>query len=200
MADQHSHGSSAIEDGPRRRGFPLWLAALLGLAVLGLLFFLLTADRDGEDTAATSATTPEQATATQAAIAPGSEPAAAPGAESFAGAITAGGTPLLALPEGGLSTFAQQAVEAGDAPVQSVVSDEGFWVGPNEGQRIFVVLPTQGEESAPRIEPGQHLQIAGTVRRLPETWGETFGVSPAEGAALLAEQGHYIEATAVAVR
>src|SRR5688500_8306158 len=65
---------------------------------------------------------------TTAAPAPAPAPPAAPAAGGES-AVSAGGRALLPLPGSGLASLAGQSAEGRSVNVQSVVADEGFWVG-----------------------------------------------------------------------
>ncbi len=80
--------------------------------------------------------------------------------------------------------------------VQSVVSDEGFWVGSNEQQRMFVFLTMPGE-SGVDIDAGQSYNFTGTLRPLPLDFEQRFGLAPADGVDLLRQQAHYVEVTQI---
>ncbi len=107
-------------------------------------------------------------------------------------ALTVGDQSLLPLSrEMSLARFAGATVVARLVPVQSVVADEGLWVGISSMDRVFVRLITGGE-SPPRIRAGQRLNFTGTMRRSPSQPG-SLGVSDDEGASLLRQQGHHVE-------
>ena len=84
--------------------------------------------------------------------------------------------------------------------VESVVADEGFWVGPNANDRVFVSLLPQargsGGESPFQVRTDQRVELAGALRPVPANLAG-LGVDEAEGAAQLRSQGQYIEATSV---
>lgn len=83
----------------------------------------------------------------------------------------------------------------------SVVADEAFWVG-EPGRRVLAFLTPQARtkagESPFQVQAGQRVQLTGTVRPLPNDL-TPFGVDKAEGADELRRQGHYVEATTVAL-
>lgn len=106
--------------------------------------------------------------------------------------LTVGKQLLLPLSrEVSLARFTGATVVGRGVPVESVVADEGFWVGISPMDRVFVRLIVGGE-SPPRIRAGQRLSFSGTMRRNPLQL-ESLGVSDAEGASLLRQQGHHIE-------
>ena len=106
--------------------------------------------------------------------------------------LTSNGDALLPLPAEGLVASAGQPAEAKSVVVESVVSDEGFWVGDSAEERVFVRLVTAGAESPVQIEPGRRVSFTGTVTPNPPDVS-TIGVTPDEGAALLTQQAHHIE-------
>lgn len=88
-----------------------------------------------------------------------------------------------------------------DEQVQSVVSDIGFWVGAQEGQRIFVALdevrtpntPTEGRYD---VTAGQRLAVFGTVQPMPAdlTQANTRWNLESTDRSALAQQPLYIRA------
>jgi hypothetical protein len=171
-------------DSRRRRKAPLaWLPwLLLGLLVLTLLAAALLARAAGGGPAAERATV-------------GAQPAAASGAP-----LSAGGTDLLNAPGGRLGALTGERA-AGTARVESVVADEGFWVGTDATRRVFVLLTPQARrsagESAFQVQPGQTVSLEGTVKASSPEFAQAAGVTDAEGARLLVTQGGYVEATEV---
>lgn len=57
--------------------------------------------------------------------------------------------------------------------VESVVADEGFWVGDGPGMRVFVRLTPEARnssgESPFQVEAGQTIELEGTVTGRPVT-------------------------------
>ena len=137
-------------------------------------------------------------TAAPAAGAPAPAPATA-GEES---AVVAGGRALLPLPGAGLASLAGQAAEGKSAVVQSVVADEGFWVGDDTTNRIFVFLTDEAKaaegESPFQVKAGQRVDFTGTIKPIPDDL-PPFGLEADEGAEQLRQQGHFIELTKVAL-
>lgn len=80
-------------------------------------------------------------------------------------------------------------VDAVGVLVLSVPADEGFWVGPDDGHRLFVHLSGRGE-SPQTVRPGDRVSFTGSVQRLTPLAEE--GVDPAEGLAQLTAQGGFI--------
>ena len=62
-----------------------------------------------------------------------------------------------------------QEVRLTNVPVQEVVSDIGFWIGPSSDQRVFAVLseqrsPQQPGEGIARVNQGATVDLMGTIR------------------------------------
>lgn len=120
-------------------------------------------------------------------------------ADGPAGAST--GEPVaLPMAPAELAAHAGRAVEGQGLHVQSVVADEGFWIGDDTTSRVFVVLTDEAKatdgESPFQVTAGQRVDLAGTVKPLPPDL-PPFGLEPAEGAEQLRQQGHHIEATRI---
>ena len=180
--------ASTSDGGRSRRTAPLaWLPwALLGLLLLTLLVVALLAraadgggGRAADDTAA-------------AAPAGGATDAAAP--------LSVGGSAVVGLPASRLAALQGQPAQ-GSARVESVVADEGFWVGDSAEQRVFVFLTPEARRSAGesgfQVEPGQTVALKGTVKASSPEFARSVGVTDEEGARQLVEQGAYVEATEV---
>ena len=158
---------------------------LTGLVLLGLLaaFLAMTFLIGREEPSAT----PVPATTAGA-----TEPAPSPGPSPQ---LLAGGQDMLVASGGSLAPFAGRPVEAKAVTVQSVVGDEGFWIGTSPQQRVFVQLRIDGE-SPFRVRQGQVVDLDGTVVKLGGDASD-YGVTDDEGGALLERQGHVIEATSI---
>ena len=117
------------------------------------------------------------------------------GAAGQPGTVTSEGTTILPAPAGGLQTYATKGAQARSVPVQSVVADEGFWIGSSESDRLFVFFAADnaGTESRVQVEEGQTISFDGVVKPIPQDVTTTFEVDEAEGAQQLRQQGHYIE-------
>jgi RNA polymerase sigma factor (sigma-70 family) len=68
--------------------------------------------------------------------------------------------------------------------VQSVTSDEGFWIGPKVGDRLWVHLRGRGESSF-QIRSGQSLRFVGEVVRNHPGFVKELQISSEEGSAEL---------------
>lgn len=116
-----------------------------------------------------------------------------PRVEVASSRLTADGSPLLAR----AVTLARHEGDRAlgrSVPVESVVADEGFWVGTSERNRVFVHVLARNE-SPPRIRAGARVSFTGVVRRNPDEV-RSFGLSTAEGRQLLRRQGYHIEVAA----
>ena len=132
------------------------------------------------------ATTPTTA-AGNGAGSGGTTAPAAPGASP----LVSGDAALLPLPAAGLAAYSGAPAEGRSVTVESVVSDEGFWVGASPAERVFVRLVTGGVESPVQVEAGRTVSFTGTVTPNPADVA-TLGVTADEGAALLTEEGQHI--------
>lgn len=132
----------------------------------------------------------------------GSSGGGAPAAGAAGAALTAGSQDLLNLPGNRIGSLAGQAA-TGQAKVQSVVADEGFWVGESEAKRVFVFLTPQARQSAGesgyQVKAGETVSLEGSVKRSDAGFAERAGVEESEGSRQLVDQGGYIEATKVAL-
>ena len=199
-------GATRVGGPPAR---PKWfLPLLLALAALIALVFLLSrcGNDDPADSAAApaTATTPAPATTpTDVATTPSatvSAPASA-GADQAAGTVIAGGVDLLgAATAAGLSPQDGQPAVGRAAKVQSVPADEGFWVGTSRDDRVWVQLTGTRGESDYRVEQGDTVDFTGTVNAAPDGFAADKGLTAAEGAAQLTDQGHYLSVPSSSVK
>jgi hypothetical protein len=165
----------------RRRGGIPWWVWLLGLLALGVVLFMVFAGNIGDSDSSQSS---GESTSTSSA--------------TNDGTLSAGGTDLLPLASSGgdLAQYEGETVDGRSVQVESVVSDEGFWVGDGSEERVFVLLDLAGE-SGPDFDAGDRLDLSGTVTTAPEGFADDLGVTSEEGADLLGQQGTYVEATEV---
>lgn len=204
-------------------GFLPWLLlGLLLLILLGVLIALLAArdDDGGSDTVSTGAiagsapTAPAvpaaEAVPTGEALPTGSTASSAPVSTALPSTPVAAGGSRLTVADSDLLSLARGSLTdqvggpvTGTAPVQSVVSDEGFWVGPGQTQRVFVHLSTEARrsqgESPFRVTAGQQVMITGTLTANSSDSQATAGVTDAEGLALLRQQGAFVQAMTIAL-
>ena len=166
---------------------PWLLGGLLVLTLLAAALLARAADGGSGDPAAGGA---GSTTASERSGAGGGE----------GSALTAGGQDLLAVEGGRLGSLAESEA-SGTAQVESVVADEGFWLGPDAGNRVFVFLTPQARRSAGesgfQVEVGQTVTLRGVVRPSSPEFAQSAGVTDAEGSRQLVEQGGYVEATEV---
>lgn len=188
----------------RRRGLA-GLVPWLGLAVLANALRYLVHSRKAQVTTAAAAagTAAAVGVAVAAPWAQHAAPARAsagtapvhprPAGTTVAQALTVDGRTLLPLPAAGLASYAGQTVKANGVLVQSVPADEGFWVGTNVSDRVWVQLavPAAGE-SRPHVRVGEHVSFRGIVVTHPAGFPGRAGVTAAEGAAQLARQGAHL--------
>ena len=194
-----------------------WLPwALLGLlALLLAVCFLLVNALDDDGTAGPAGDSLGQAGGS-AAAAPGAEgPAAGTAADGTStdgtgadgtgadgtgsAALTADGQDLLAAAGSSLAGRVGQQVQ-GAATVESVVSDEGFWVGSPQS-RVFVYLTPEARrsqgESGFQVTAGQTVRLGGSLAALGESPEAADGVTAPEGLGELQQQQAYVRADAV---
>lgn len=110
-----------------------------------------------------------------------SAPATASGSVTLAG----GGRTLLPVDGSPLATGPVRAVEV---LVESVPADEGVWIGDGPGRRLWVRL-LAGGESRVAIRAGDRLSFTGEAVAVPAGYLDAVGVTQAEGAAELRDQG-----------
>ena len=70
-----------------------------------------------------------------------------------------------------LMALVDRPVQVTRVTVLDVVSDKGFWVGPNPSQRLFVVLEedrTAGQKVEGKVDvnPGQMVNLTGDIERV----------------------------------
>ena len=132
----------------RREGIPLWVWPLIPL-LLGALALGWSLNRDDDRRAETgNQGTNNNAGQNAAPLTDLRQVAGSPNAASFAG----------------------RPASFVNVPVQSVVGDTGFFVGPNANQLLFVALDegaaNQGEGRV-QVQPGQAVTVSGVIDRLP---------------------------------
>lgn len=185
----------------KRKAPPWWLwlvAALAIVALLLLLFAWLDDDDDDVDVAGPGATATATATATETETP--ESPEATESTPSEAGMIT----DLLSLvnAQDPTSVVGQRVEELGPVPVQSVVGDKTFWVGPSQDQQVFVFLEEEadagGVEGKVDVNEGDLVRITGTVEQLPpiEQARQQFELSE-ENSADLTGKHFYVRAEKV---
>jgi hypothetical protein len=173
----------------RKAGVPWWVWLLGGLLLIGLLWLMFSGLNDSD--VATDGSNTGTSTGTGAGTGAGA---------TGSGTITAGSTDLLPLSSqdgGALQQYEGQNVEGNSVAVESVVSDEGLWVGESQEERMFVFLDLPGE-SGPDVDAGDMVSFSGTVEAVPQGFEDRFGgIEAEEGADQLSFQGSYIEVTSL---
>ena len=190
-ADRHSTGARAI-GGERHRKRPMgWLWWLLGLLALAAVAALLLGVFAGDDDADNAPSTASQ----------NGQPAGTTGTAA-AGALTAGGTSLLPVPDGGLGSAVGQYAQGRDVTVQSVVQGqedpdarEGFWVGSSEQDRVYVEWGGDVGANESDYQPnfGDKVNLTGPVHEAPQDPAQTLNLSGGD-AQLVRSQGAYVNA------
>lgn len=196
-----SHRITPVPEDRRRRRTPLaWLPwAAFGLIAAIVLLSLLVMSSVGGDGPADGQPTAGQAAPGGDAAA--GQPAAPAAAAPAPAALTVGDQDLLALAAGGgLGGVVGQPV-TGTARVESVVSDEGFWVGSSPTDRVFVYLTPEARqtsgESGFRVTAGQTVQLTGTTAAVDQAPEAVAGVAEDEGLGQLRQQGSLVRAESV---
>jgi RNA polymerase sigma factor (sigma-70 family) len=91
-----------------------------------------------------------------------------------------------------LARHAGQPVRGVNVPARGVYADEGFWVGTDGGDQLWVQLIGWGE-SPFQVRTGQRATFTGRLVPNPPGFAQRVGMVPEEGAALAGRQGHHIE-------
>ena len=209
-----SEGSRRITPAPgpaRRRRTPLaWLpwAALGAIAAIVLLALLAINAVDDDGPNGPAGDTLGQSEASNGSgingqdgdgrlTADGSDAAGG----STAAGLKAGDQDLVALAGGGSLASAVGQPVTGTAKVESVVSDEGFWVGSSATDRVFVYLTPQARQSSGesgfQVQAGQTVQLQGTTVAIGDLPDAIAGVEEAEGLSQLRQQGALVQAERV---
>jgi RNA polymerase sigma factor (sigma-70 family) len=122
-------------------------------------------------------------------------PAAAPGGGGGGSGVrlVVPGRSLLPVPgREVLARHAGQPVRGMNVPARGVYADEGFWVGTDDGDQLWVQLVGRGE-SPFQVRTGQRATFTGRLVPNAPGFAERVGMVPEEGAALSGRQGHHIE-------
>lgn len=209
MPRTQSQEALKVEDEPQRMsGIPPWTATLV-IAIVVLIIAIALGTLSGSNISIGPApqvtvdpfgTNDDPAAAPPAPADPAPAPAAAP-VEEY-GTLRSGEDLLLPIPPGGLAPYAGREVRGVGVLVYDVVADEGFWVGEDRDNRIYVIYRTPaGGESPPDIDPGQRVTFDGTVDTVDTstTLEEQFRLTEEEGRAQVYEQGYVIGVPSVAI-
>lgn len=190
---ERTGSDAAGGEAPQGKKFPWWLL-LLALALIALVAFLLT--RGGDDAGDGAATSQEESAETADGTADGdaADADAQEGADADVqpGKVTVGGATVYPLSEGlTVGDYDGQDAIGRNVPVESVVADEGFWIGTSADDRIFVLLTNTGPESTPEVEAGDTIDFEGVVVKHGDDFAQSVGVDGDEGAQRLnALAGH----------
>ena len=84
--------------------------------------------------------------------------------------------------------------------VESVPADEGFWLGEDTTDRVWVQLVNVAPESPYKVEPGDIVSFDGQVVPTPSDFPQEVGVTSAEGAQQLQDQGQHIQVEGIAIK
>ncbi len=156
--------------------------------------------RDGDGRVAGTeggSTTGPQAGAPSAAASGAASAAPSGAAQGAAASLKVGDRALLPLASGSLTGDLGQPV-TGTARVESVVSDEGFWVGSSAQERVFVHLTPQARkadgESPFQVRGGQTVEFTGRLVSAAQSAGPLADVTAQEGKQQVQQQGAYVSA------
>jgi hypothetical protein len=164
----------------------------VGLLALLLLGALLLGVFDGGDDDKTQSAQPSPSAEPAAAPSDGTGPAGG----SPSASLTARSEALLPVPAGGLAAYEAETATGREVTVQSVVKDEGFWVGNSRQDRVYVEYGGDvGANESQGFEPavGDTVNLTGPVRPAPKNPARTLNLSDRD-ARQVAEQGAYINA------
>jgi hypothetical protein len=179
----------------------LWLWALAALVLLAIVIVLgVRACDDDKGTSSTGTPVITQPSSTVPTTTPSltdSVPETTPGGpepdpptlppSSGGGTLVVGTQDLYPALEGSLTKFANQQATGKGLNVVSVVSDQAFWAGRGEAQRLLVVINPKGE-APPKVQGGQTVSFSGQVLA---NEGD-YGVTVPDETALLARHGHHV--------
>jgi hypothetical protein len=181
---------------------PKWLVPLLiGVVVLIALLLLLTQCGGDDDDASAPGTATTAPAAVPSGTATSAAGPAASGQTGEAGTVMTGGEDLmLNLTAAGLKPYDGKQATGNAVEVQSVPADEGFWIGSNETDRLWIQLTDTGGESDYQVKVGDQVGFTGTVTSAADGFAAKSGLTAAEGADQLTEQGHYLSVPASSVK
>ena len=166
----------------------IFLLLLLAL----LLLWLISLTRRGEEVVVQ----PDPEPTVTSIVSPTSAPAVIVPGET--GRLTVDGEPVFPLseyagPGGDLSRFAGGEAVADRVRVESVPANEGFWLGDNTTNRVWVQLVDVGVESPYKVEPGDIVSFIGRVVATPSNFPQEVGVTAQEGAQQMRDQRQHIQ-------
>ncbi len=193
---QQTGARSAGGGDQRKKKGGAWLWWLLGLLALVLLAILLISLLGGDDDEQSATATPTPTPSAQSTPEPAT---GAPAGAAGAGTLTARNESLLPVPAGGLGDFETEQATGQGVSVQSVVKDEGFWVGSSAEDRVYVEYGGDvGADETQGFEPkvGDKVDLTGELRPAPENPGQTLNL-PDQAARQVSRQGAYVNADSV---
>lgn len=168
----------------------LWPLIPLLLGALALGFSLTGNDEQGGATN----TAPDASAGNNAGQ--GNADANAQGASAEGGQAAAGDTltdMMVVVNDRNQRALAGRQALFANVPVQSVVGDRGFWVGPSPDEQLFVVIDEANAgraEGAIQVTPGQTVTLGGVIEQLPslDQAPPEWGLDASNSAALEGEQ------------
>ncbi len=137
-----------------------------------------------------------QDTGTDRADSPAVSSQARTTAPSSSDCTLASGEPLLPVPDD-LSGFVGDDAQCTGVVVQSVVDDDGFWVGTSQSDRVYVEYggdvgeTEEGSSFVPAV--GDRVDLSGPIRPAPQNPGRTLRLRQADND-LVRRQGAYVNA------
>ncbi|MFI5497389.1 hypothetical protein [Actinoplanes sp. NPDC051859] len=84
--------------------------------------------------------------------------------------------------------------------VQSVPADEGFWIGPNTRDRLWVTLTGTHGESIFTVKRGDTAEFTGVIARVTPNFTTDAGITRDEGTDQINQQGFYLSVPAASVK
>ena len=112
-------------------------------------------------------------------------------AEDVTGSVTVGTTSILPPPPEGLTPFRGRTAQVTAIPVQQIVAGAGFWIGPSESTRLFVLTSAETDASA-ALANGVLVSFEADVVANADDVTD-YGLDPGTGEDLLGEQGSHLE-------
>jgi hypothetical protein len=94
---------------------------------------------------------------------------------------------------GGLDKFTGHRAIGNNVRVQSVVADEGFWIGTSEHDRIWVQLIGPPPESPYTVREGDRVSFNAAVVPNGRGFARKVGCDRSEGSELLTDQGQHLD-------
>jgi hypothetical protein len=94
---------------------------------------------------------------------------------------------------GNLDRFAGHRAVGKDVLVQSVVADEGFWIGTSDHDRIWVQLTGPPPESPYTVRKGDRVSFDAEVVTNGRGFARKVGCDRSEGSEMLTDQGQHLD-------